>query len=252
MPGQFPRGVGEIYRSLVSAPLTKRTKQTSLIQIWSKNVTCLTRLKWLSLYATCGSNRNHHNPTVRAAFNMATTSRPASVIRRSSQVYVSVPPTSYRTPTSYRKDSLTSLESEDESPISSLSSLKENTPLRPTRTNSELTSMTTLSTLTSKSNKRKHAEETDLPLSEEQREAKGPKAKKPRVLPNVVPPKPTRVSKKPRTNAKVKVTKEPKELKEDADEFPNGFFYCHQCTKKRDLSCECARFICVVRSLIGL
>lgn len=171
---------------------------------------------------------------------MSTTSRPASVIRRSTQVYVLVPSSSYRAPPISRKDSLSSLESE--SPASSPISLKENTPLRPTRTNSELTSMTTLSTLSSKSNKRKHVEESDLPLAEEKHETKGPKAKKPRVSSNSGASKPTNVAKKPKATSKAKTVSEPKE---NGDEYPNGFFYCHQCTKKRDLSRKwCILHIC--------
>ena len=165
---------------------------------------------------------------------MPTASRPASAVRRSSQVYVSVPPSSYSRPSTIsRTDSMSSSESP------SFSSLKENTPLRPTRTNSELTSMTTLSTLSTKSNKRKHAEDTDLPLPEGIPEVKTSKAKKPRLSSNAVATKAARGATQAKGSAKSKAGSNRKhEQKDNSEEFPNGFFYCHQCTKKRDVSCK--------------
>ncbi|KAL4252799.1 hypothetical protein ABKN59_005402 [Abortiporus biennis] len=108
---------------------------------------------------------------------------------------------------------------------STIDSLKENTPLRPTRTNSD-TTMTSLSSLTaSKSNKRRVPDELDPSSSDS--EDKGPLAKRAK----------TTTAKQARTSGPVKLKETKPHGSQDhaTEQFPNGYFYCHQCNKKRDI-----------------
>lgn len=66
------------------------------------------------------------------------------------------------------------------------------------------------------------------------------KNKKPKLLSDTALP-----GGKAKASPKLKL-EEDKESKavvgdQSTDEYPNGFFYCHQCTRKRDNSCECIK-----------
>ena len=109
--------------------------------------------------------------------------------------------------------------------------LKENAPLHPLRTNSQAN----MSTLSAVSQKRKMIEDDkpydfhDDPVS--------PKNKKPKLSALTAQPA---GKVKSSTNPKPKDVKEPKSVpgNQATDDYPNGFFYCHQCTRKRDTSGE--------------
>ncbi|CAL1707212.1 unnamed protein product [Somion occarium] len=113
----------------------------------------------------------------------------------------------------------------------SASSLKENTPLRPSRTNSDSTSLTTMSSLSSNSHKRKLSLNNERPevvitskpppTKKVKTSATGSQPKLPEQKADSAPPKKAKVS-------------EPSVL--TSEEYPNGYCYCHQCNKKRDIS----------------
>ena len=138
-------------------------------------------------------------------------SQPA--VRRHSQVYVDVP--HFRQPSS--------------STQSPAGSLKENTPLRPSRTNTE-TQMSTLKAGGTASKKRKQHDETNGSDSEELLTAK---AKKQKVA---VAPQPNGKSKVATAKPAKAATSSPTDT--ISEEYPNGYFYCHQCNRKRDRSGE--------------
>lgn len=109
--------------------------------------------------------------------------------------------------------------------------LKENAPLHPLRTNSQAN----MSTNSSASKKRKTHDEDKS--NDPHEDPAATKSKKPKLsVPASQPTGKAKTVVKP----KPKDDKETKEGEEDSpvEEYPNGYFYCHQCTRKRDTSCE--------------
>ncbi|KAI0949235.1 hypothetical protein AcW1_008909 [Taiwanofungus camphoratus] len=159
-----------------------------------------------------------------------TKTRPISMIRRKQQFYVDIPPSPLHT---FRSSTRTGSFSGD--------SVKENAPLLPSHMNSD-SSITSLSSAGSASRKRK--------LSDASRKASGREellssnSKKARATPDIVDKgRGSAVVKskpKPTENKRLKTSMKPENTSED---FPNGFFYCHQCNKKRDTSIgiQCTR-----------
>lgn len=92
-----------------------------------------------------------------------------------------------------------------------------------------------MTTLSSASKKRKMSEDTKDDIYQD--DHGGTKSKKPKLSSPASQP-----AGKAKASAKAKTqdVKEKQAANEDpsADEYPNGFFYCHQCTRKRDTSCE--------------
>jgi hypothetical protein len=139
-------------------------------------------------------------------------------VRRFSQVYVEIPPSPLHRPRTLSG-------SQGFQHVSTLSAnRKENAPLRPS--NMFRTQMQ--STSASPSRKRKLSESdanmaiaaissSDMKKPKLAAEANKPKASKPSKDGGLIP------------NA---------QLSNACEEFPNGFFYCHQCSKKRDFACE--------------
>lgn len=132
--------------------------------------------------------------------------------RRHSQVYVDVPHSSHLRPPSSEE------------------SLKENTPLRPSKTNSQA-HMSILGGDGTRSKKRKLVEDDDQDSSDE---TLATKAKKPKVASAPQPSGKANAA----PNKKLKTTAtNPTDI--PSDEYPHGYFYCHQCNRKRDRSGEC-------------
>jgi hypothetical protein len=137
--------------------------------------------------------------------------------RRYSQVYVEIPPsplhrsrTSIGTPIAQHVSTLTA-------------NRKENAPLRA----SNMFQTQIKSTSASASRKRKLSEsDTNMAVA-----AIPSSSTKKAKLATDDKPKPTKPSKAGALTQKI----QPSNVTE---EFPNGFFYCHQCAKKRDSPCE--------------
>ncbi|KAK7687001.1 hypothetical protein QCA50_009500 [Cerrena zonata] len=147
------------------------------------------------------------------------TTRPISLSRRRSQVFVSVPDSPYKTPRSRHDHPSTS-----NSPPSS-SSLKENTPLRPSRTNSDLTTLTSMSSLGSPSLKRKLSMSGVVPevvITTMPPKKKAKTASTTTQVAQVAPKKKSRVP-----------TGDPVVLY--SEKYPEGYFYCHQCNKQHSI-----------------
>jgi len=141
------------------------------------------------------------------------------VVRRFSQVYVEIPPSPLHrsrtisgTPVAQHVFSLSA-------------NLKENAPLRA----SNMIQGQTRSTSASPSRKRKLSEsDTNMGVAA----VPSSSTKKAKLVTDADKPK---VMKPSKASASVQKT-----LPSNAtEEFPNGFFYCHQCSKKRDSTCEC-------------
>ena len=135
-----------------------------------------------------------------------------SIPRRHSQVYVDVPLSIHSRPST-----------------SSEQSLKENTPLRPSRTNSQ-SLMATLGNDGNTSKKRRLLDDDSHAAPEESLSTTTKRA---------------RLASAPQTSEKRKVAsaKKPKAPTTSpadipSEEYPHGYFYCHQCNRKRDRSGE--------------
>jgi hypothetical protein len=138
--------------------------------------------------------------------------RPSSAVRRHSQVYVDVP--------HYKN-----LSGSAQSPAGSL---KENTPLRPSRTNTE-THMPTLKIDGTTPKKRKAP---DYPNNSDSSEQNSTRTKKQKVATAPQPDSQAAATPKAVQAATTNPTEASSEL------YPNGYFYCHQCNRKRDRSRE--------------
>ena len=152
--------------------------------------------------------------TITMSNNLSPLQRP--IARRYSQVYVEIPPSplhrSIGTPIAQHVSTVTA-------------NRKENAPLRA----SNMFQTQTKSTSASASRKRKLSEsDTNVAVAA----VPSSSMKKAKLGTNDDKPKATKPSK-----AAARVQKiQPSNVSE---EFPNGFFYCHQCSKKRDSACEC-------------
>lgn len=145
---------------------------------------------------------------------------PHPVVRRHSQVYVDVP-----LPAALKQAGSSS---------PSEQSLKENTPLRPSRTNSQLVAVT-MQHDKSSSKKRKMPDDDML---DDHSEPPSTKSKKPKVA---TAPQPARKAKSAANDKGKQPTISPAEI--PSEEYPNGYFYCHQCNRKRDRSGECVNAV---------
>ncbi|KAI0690517.1 hypothetical protein BC835DRAFT_1521597 [Cytidiella melzeri] len=110
--------------------------------------------------------------------------------------------------------------------IGPTSDVKENTPLTPLRTTISRTAMTT--NMSSGSKKRKSSEE-DSTLTEDSTASKIKKAKLSSSAPQPAGKAATTDKVKQNESTRTKGTGAI-----DNSEFPNGYFYCHQCCRKRD------------------
>lgn len=149
---------------------------------------------------------------------MSTRTNPPTLARRRSQVYVEIPPSPF---TSHLHSPAPPRPSVD---------LKENAPLHPLRINSQAN----MSANSSASKKRKMHEDDK---SDPHADSAATKSKKPKL--SVSASQPTGKAKAV-AKPKPKDDKEAKDAEVDspAEQYPNGYFYCHQCTRKRDTSCE--------------
>lgn len=136
-----------------------------------------------------------------------------SLSRRRSQVFVEIPPSSVH-----------SRHTISRSPISAVRDVKENTPLRPARINNKLIMAAQNGDTPSSARKRKLV---DTEATSDDEEPLADIAKKPKAVAKAKPP-PAKKQKK----ATLSRAEEPTE------EFPNGYFYCHQCNRKRDRARE--------------
>lgn len=153
-------------------------------------------------------DHNHHHHSAAMSDNKSRT-----IQRRHSQVYIDVPLPAHPRPST-----------------SSEQSLKENTPLRPSRTNSQ-SLMATPGNDGTASKKRRLLEDDTHDASDEPLSTKAKKA---------------RVASAPQTSEKREGAqmKKPKATTTSpadtpSEEYPHGYFYCHQCNRKRDRSGEC-------------
>lgn len=108
-------------------------------------------------------------------------------------------------------------------------SLKENTPLHPLRTNSHID----MSTSSTASRKRKLSNDDSLEDFFEDSASTAPKKTKLSTSATTPP-----AAAKAKPSGKPKETKVVKEQNPNvpSEEYPNGYFYCHQCNRKRDMS----------------
>ena len=128
--------------------------------------------------------------------------------RRQSQIYIEVPYSPY-----HRHS------------VSSEQSLKENTPLRPSRTNSQA-HMPIVGGDGAQSRKRKLTDDDQQDHSED---AMSSKAKKAKVAPALQSSGMGKAASSRKSNPKATGLADI-----SSDEYPNGYFYCHQCNRKRD------------------
>lgn len=145
---------------------------------------------------------------------MASNSHPTSSMRRNSQVFVEIISSPLHGASSA-------------SMSSSRSSLKENAPFHPTDTNADnsISNLSNLSDAKASALKRKRS---DASLSRKASSELGGPHKRPKVLKTIgkTSERGKHVAPKPAPNQPVKLVSE---------EYPNGYFYCHQCNKRRGI-----------------
>lgn len=167
--------------------------------------------------------------TLPASMAVPATNGTPSSTKHKLQCFVEIPPSPLH------KTHRMTLSSQ--TPSSTNSSLKENTPFRPSRSNSDSTVMTSLTSLSSRSSKRKlPIDVDDSDRLSDPTQAESPLVKKPKLSAH---------SQSAASKGKVAQNKKPLDdddiitLDEEFthQDYPNGWFYCHQCAKKRDASC---------------
>ena len=142
---------------------------------------------------------------------------PASIKRRRSQVFVDIPITP-------RNSASHTLSARD---------TKENSPLRPSKTNT-FANMAIVKSTNTASGKRKRDDRDEHHAHDDP----PPKPKKAKVADQT-----THNKKQKGLNAAKSKKADTKESQATPDEFADGFFYCHQCSKKRPVSRKFSLFI---------
>lgn len=142
---------------------------------------------------------------------MSSTANSTSAVHRFKQVYVDIPPSplhsSHKDPRTFHK-----------TPLSTSAQLKENTPLR--RSNASISPMEPLS---------------------HKRKLSGASASSPEVVRAMPTVKKQKLVTATGSSAKSKPGQS-SGVQETNSEYPSGFFYCHQCSKKRDALGISSRF----------